>query len=148
MWSNATLARSAYLGAAQLQRRLGLVSLMESEPLRALDRLIPSSLTHGTLANKLLGWRGIDREARRILAHLDVGDINLAAAHGSATKICTSEFALANCALALSLLGAEATREDSGIPKYWRDARLLAIYEGTNEICALDVARKLLGGRA
>jgi acyl-CoA dehydrogenase len=143
MWSNATLARSAYLGSAHVQRRLGLVSLMESEPLRALDRVVPSRLTHGAWANKLLGWEGIDREARRILAHLDVADVALASAHGAVTKLQTSEFAMANCGLAQELLGTEATREDSGIPKYWRDARLLGIYEGTNEICALDIAQKL-----
>ncbi len=143
MWSNATLARSAYLSSAHVQRRLGLVSLMESEPLRALDRVVPSRLTHGALADKLFGWEGIDREARRLIAQLNVADVELASAHGAVTKLQTSEFALANCELAQELLGAEATREDSGIPKYWRDARLLGIYEGTNEICALDIAQKL-----
>jgi alkylation response protein AidB-like acyl-CoA dehydrogenase len=32
--------------------------------------------------------------------------------------------------------------ESTGIPKRWRDARLLAIYEGTNELNALDVYKK------
>jgi acyl-CoA dehydrogenase len=143
MWTNATLARYAYLGAADVQRRVGLVSLMESEPLRALDRIVPSRMMHGPWVDKLLGWDGIDREARRLLSNLEPTDIAMASVFGSAAKVQTSELALANCTLAQELLGPEATREDSGIPKYWRDARLLSIYEGTNEICALDVAQKL-----
>lgn len=145
LWTNSMLARGAYLDAAQVQQHAGLVSLMESELLRTLDRFVPSQFTHGTLANKLLDWGGIDREARRILARLEPTDVALASAYGSATKICTSELALANCELALELFGVEATREDSGIPKYWRDARLLRIYEGTNEVCALNVAKNLVG---
>lgn len=141
MWSNAYWARSTYVTGAQLQRHLGLVSLMESETLRALDRFVPTRFTHGAWADRLLSWQGIDREAKRILASLPSADVALASVVGSAAKIQTSELALANCALAMDLLGIQATREDSGIPKYWRDARLLAIYEGTNEICALDVAR-------
>jgi len=111
--------------------------------MRALDRLVPSRVTQGVLADKLLSWSGLDRGARRNLAHLNGKGVALASAYGSAAKICTSEFALENCELATELLGIEATLESTGLPKYWRDARLLKIYEGTNEICSLDVAQKL-----
>jgi acyl-CoA dehydrogenase len=143
-WNNTQLARNAYLSAAIVQHRSGLVSLMEAEPLRALDRLVPSRLTHAAWVNKLLAWGGIDREARRVLADMDAADVALASAFGAASKLSTSELALANCAIADELLGPRATREDSGLPKYLRDARLLSIYEGTSEICALDVTNKLL----
>jgi alkylation response protein AidB-like acyl-CoA dehydrogenase len=143
LWSNATLARDAYVSAALLQRQLGLVSLMEAEPLRVLDRIVPTRLTHAAWADKLLGWSGIDREAKRLIAAMPDAEIARASAHGSATKWATSELALKNCELAQTLLGIDATREDTGLPKYWRDARLLSIYEGTNEICALDVAKQL-----
>jgi acyl-CoA dehydrogenase len=148
MWMNAQSARHSYLAAAMAQRRSGLVSLMETEALRALDRLVPSRLTHVPWANKLLGWERIDHEARRVLSHLTSSDIATSCLFGSAAKLTTSELALANCALAQAMLGPTATREDSGIPKYWRDARLLSIYEGTNEICALDVMKHATEARA
>lgn len=143
MWMNANAARQSYVAAGMVQQRAGLVSMMESEPLRALDRIVPQRLTHGAWIDKLLSWERIDQEARRLLGGLADSGVAMASAFGSAAKVQTSDLALANCLLANQLLGFEATREDSGIPKYHRDARLLSIYEGTNEICTLDVAQRL-----
>ncbi|HMA91056.1 MAG TPA: acyl-CoA dehydrogenase family protein [Polyangiaceae bacterium] len=143
MWMNANAARLSYVAAGMVQARAGLVSMMESEPLRALDRIVPQRLTHGAWIEKLLSWERIDHEARRLLAGLADSGIATASAFGSCAKVQTSEQALANCYLANQLLGFEATREGTGIPKYYRDARLLSIYEGTNEICTLDVAHRL-----
>lgn len=142
MWMNATMARQSYLSAAAVQRRGGLISLMESEALRKLDRLMPPRIAHGALVGKLLDLGFVDHEAQRLLEGLSQRQIGAASAFGSSAKIATSELALANCELALELFGHAATRADCGLPKYFRDARLLSIYEGTNEICSLDVEQK------
>lgn len=145
LWMNATTARQTYLAAANVQHRSGLISLMETESLRVLDRLVPRRLSQGTLMDRLLGSEFIDHEAQRLLNGLPQRGIDAASAFGAAAKVQCSELALANCDLALELLGPVATREDSGIPKYLRDARLLSIYEGTNEICTLCIEQTTRG---
>jgi alkylation response protein AidB-like acyl-CoA dehydrogenase len=52
---------------------------------------------------------------------------------GSLTKFSCSDMAVANCAKALDLMGVDGTRHDAGAEKLLRDAKLLQIYEGTNE---------------
>lgn len=142
MWMNATAARQSYVTAASVQHRHGLISLMETESLRVIDRLVPRRFTQGSLIGRLLESEFIDHEVQRLVNGLPQSGLDAASAYGAAAKIQCSELALANCSLALDLLGPMATREDSGIPKYLRDARLLSIYEGTNEICALCVEQK------
>jgi acyl-CoA dehydrogenase len=58
---------------------------------------------------------------------------------GSAAKISGSNAAMKNSFLTLKLFGAEALRHDFGIEKIIRDARLLQIYEGTNELNLMNV---------
>jgi acyl-CoA dehydrogenase len=145
MWENASLARTAYLEAVLSNSRYGLLSLMDHSLLRRLDRLIPSRFADSNAARQLLDSPVLDQEAERVLGRLTAAGIALSSAHGSAAKVTTSRLALQNCELAIELFGAEALREDSGFPKRLRDIRLLSIYEGTTELCQLDVAEKVLG---
>jgi alkylation response protein AidB-like acyl-CoA dehydrogenase len=142
MWQNARLARTSYIEAVVANTVFGLISLMQVAPLRHLDRVVPPSL--GAWANTR-GWFEsplLDREARRWIEHISFDQVAAASAHASAAKIAGSRLALQNCELAFELLGPLATRESAGIAKRWRDARLLAIYEGTNELNAHDVYKK------
>jgi len=142
MWQNARLARSSYLEAVLANSCFGLVSLMEIAILRQLDRVVPPGFGAWATSLRLFESPLLDREARRWLDHLSAEQIASASAHASAAKIACSRLALENCALASELLGPVATVESTGLPKRWRDARLLAIYEGTNELNALDVYKK------
>ncbi len=142
MWQNARLARSSYLEAVLANSCFGLVSLMEVAILRQLDRVVPPGI--GAWASSLRFFESplLNREARRWLDHLSPDQVATASAHASAAKIACSQLAIRNCELASELLGPLANIEATGIPKRWRDARLLAIYEGTNELNALDVFKK------
>ena len=139
MWCNARLARSSYLEAQLANSAFGLVSLMEAAALRQLDRVVPPGVgawasQFGILASPLL-----NREARRWLDQLSNRNIAMAAAYGAAAKATCSQLALSNCELANELMGPWLTLESQGLSKRWRDARLLPIYEGTNELNMHDV---------
>jgi alkylation response protein AidB-like acyl-CoA dehydrogenase len=143
MWANARTARASYVEGNLGNARFGLVSFMGHDSLRRFDRSLPRGWAKNKLTLRLMSHRLVDEPARRFMERLHSSEIALASTLGSATKVTTSELALDNCELALELLGADATREAPvGIAKHWRDARLLSIYEGTNDICLLDVAKK------
>jgi alkylation response protein AidB-like acyl-CoA dehydrogenase len=147
MWQNARLARSSYLEAVLANACFGLTSLVEVAILRQLDRVVPVGISAWATSLRFFESPMLNREARRWLDHLKPEQVAAASAHASAAKIACSRLALHNCELAQELLGPIATLESTGIPKRWRDARLLSIYEGTNELNALDVYKKgvLLG---
>jgi alkylation response protein AidB-like acyl-CoA dehydrogenase len=142
MWQNARLARCSYLDATLGNGAFGLVSLMEVAALRQLDRVVPPGIGAWFSSRSLMDSPFLNREVRRWLDLLSSRNVAAASAHASAAKIASSRLALQNCALAAELLGSWATLESSGLPKRWRDSRVLAIYEGTNEVNALDVYKK------
>ncbi|HOO39493.1 MAG TPA: acyl-CoA dehydrogenase family protein, partial [Deltaproteobacteria bacterium] len=58
---------------------------------------------------------------------------------GSLSKFSCTDLAVENCAKALDLMGADGTRHDAGAEKLLRDAKLLQIYEGTNEVNRINL---------
>ena len=142
MWQNACHCRSSYLDAVMANSCFGLTSLMEVAVLRQLDRFVPPGIGAWATSFRVFDSPLLNREARRWLEHLTQDQVDDASAHASAAKVTCSRLALRNCELAAELLGPRATEEATGIPKRWRDARLLSIYEGTNELNSLDVYKK------
>lgn len=61
----------------------------------------------------------------------------------SMAKLHASTIAERVCSQALQILGDDGLAGACGVEKYYRDARVLAIYEGTNEIQRLVIARDL-----
>jgi len=144
MWQNARLARCSYIEAILANSTFGLMSLMEVAALKQLDRVVPPGIGAWVSSRGLLDSSFVNREARRWLDLLATRTVAAASAHASAAKVAGSRLALHNCELGSELLGPWSTLESSGLSKRWRDARLLAIYEGTNELNALDVYKKAL----
>ena len=120
------------------------MSLMDVAALKQLDRVVPPGIGAWVSSRGLLDSPFVNREARRWLDLMAPRNVAAASAHASAAKVAGSRLALHNCELGSELLGPWSTLESSGLSKRWRDARLLAIYEGTNELNALDVYKKAL----
>lgn len=143
MWENAQLARASYVQALLANSRFGLLSLMEDARIRLVDRWVPTPLMALKPARRLLESSFVNHEASRLVQRLPSSSIAVASAHGSSSKVSTSRLAQENCELARQVLGGFALRESSGHAKRLRDARLLSIYEGTNEINDIDVFAKI-----
>ena len=142
MWQNARLCRSSYIDAALANASFGLTSFMEVAILRQLDRFVPPGIGAWATSFRVFDSPLLNREARRWVENMSLEQVAVASAHASAAKVTCSRLALRNCELAHELLGPLATDESTGIPKRWRDTRLLSIYEGTNELNTLDVYKK------
>ncbi len=57
----------------------------------------------------------------------------------SMSKVVGSDMAMENCHLAVELLSQAGLRHDQGIEKVFRDAKLLQIFEGTNQLNRLNI---------
>jgi len=65
-------------------------------------------------------------------------------AQASRAKLYASEMANRVCAKAVQIHGSQGYSRESDVERYYRDARVLTIYEGTSEIQRTVIARELL----
>lgn len=64
---------------------------------------------------------------------------------GSLTKFSATDLGVRNCRLALQMMGQAGLRHDQGAEKLLRDAKLLQIYEGTNQLNRINLFKNLVG---
>jgi butyryl-CoA dehydrogenase len=65
-------------------------------------------------------------------------------AQAARAKLYASEMANRVCAKAVQIHGSQGYSRESDVERYYRDARVLTIYEGTSEIQRTVIARELL----
>jgi acyl-CoA dehydrogenase len=98
-----------------------------------------------TAAGRLLVWQAaLTREA------FDRGEATYDEwTHAvSRAKLFVAENALKVCEDAIQIHGANGYTDDYPVERYWRDAKVLGIYEGTNQIQRLILGRLLTGFKA
>jgi alkylation response protein AidB-like acyl-CoA dehydrogenase len=64
--------------------------------------------------------------------------------HSAITKLFATDVAMRVAQDAMDIMGTYGYTKESGIEKIWRDARILSIYEGTNQIQRLVISGGLL----
>ena len=64
--------------------------------------------------------------------------------HSARAKLYASEMANRVCARAVQIHGSVGYSRETDVERYYRDARVLTIYEGTSEMQRLVIARDLL----
>jgi acyl-CoA dehydrogenase len=65
----------------------------------------------------------------------------------SLSKFTTTDAGVKNCQMALEIMGQAGLRHDKRTEKLLRDAKLLQIYEGTNQLNRLNVFKCLIAGK-
>ena len=143
MYSNIAVARTACYEAAQANAQHGLWKLMNRKIIYYSVRLTPgwvfkafSRLFNLPVATTLIRKINLDRQEDYEISRVD--------GWGSIAKVTGTDAAMENCRLAMELMGQAGLRRDSGMEKIVRDARLLQIYEGTNEINRLNIFKRLI----
>ena len=152
MYSNVVAARATYMEAAYAVGLRSMIRLLFNKPMFYLSLYLPawvftwfvSPLFKLEIVNHLYRKQNFvvpsDEDERHV------------SGLGSQTKVSCSDIALLNCSLAMELMGADGTRHDAGVEKLLRDAKLLQIYEGTNEanrinLFSMHIAQDLPGVR-
>jgi len=89
-------------------------------------------------------------EAARVLTHYaayqrDAHPASRTGAHASRAKLYASEMANRVAYKAVQVHGSTGYSRETDVERYYRDARVLTIYEGTSEMQRMIIARDLLG---
>lgn len=144
MAQHAALARQAYIESALANGLGGLYQVLFTQPIYGIDRLLPRAWMRwgGALALRsawLTRWF-----QRRYLGAYPPDWQHLTSGMASLAKVACSDFAVRNAGLAIELMGADGLRHEHGVEKRLRDAKLLQIYEGTNQLNRINYFKCLL----
>jgi acyl-CoA dehydrogenase len=144
MAKNAALARQAYLESAFANSLGGLFKITFVPLIYSLDHRIPKWLMKPS-TTLLFGQRWVTRlfQKHYLGAYPHIWQ-DLTSGKASLAKIACSDFGIINANLAIDLMGADGLRHGHGIEKRLRDAKLLQIYEGTNQLNRINLFKCLL----
>lgn len=144
MAQHAALARQAYLESAVANGMGGLFRMMFFRPLYWADQLMPMGLWRFAARRILNSPRATQWFKRRFLDEQPPEWLRLTSGLASLAKVAASDLAMRNVDLALELVGPDALRQDLGLEKRLRDAKVLQIYEGSNEINRVNLFKSRL----
>lgn len=134
MYKNYALARAAVMESAFTNtRKSRLISLLFRRDAFFMMNLLPR-LFFTIFVAPFTRLDFVNRLYLKMTIGGDFGGNQHASGIGSLVKFGCSDIAVMNSGLAMELMGADGTRHDAGAEKYLRDAKLLQIYEGTNEV--------------
>ncbi len=142
MYKNVVLARMAYTEAGYANGLHGLWKLLNFKPLYYAVRLTPLPLSD-LLYGRLFERSFLTRLFQKISFDFQSDEeINRVDGLGSLAKFVGTDAGAANCRLALEIMGQAGLRHDHRAEKMARDARLLQIYEGTNEVNRINLFKR------
>lgn len=96
------------------------------------------------MVQHMLADMAIQIEAARLLTYKAATSKPPDVATSSMAKVFASDVAVKVTTDAVQLMGAYGTTLKSGAEKYFRDAKMTQIFEGTNEICRLAITAPIL----
>jgi butyryl-CoA dehydrogenase len=141
MLASLQAARGLYMDASFAGEAWGVAAMMPYLP-----RSVPPFVRDSRLYATMMGSTKLLEQSRKLYYKLvPKPQLQRVTAHASAAKFMCSDLSV-KCALqAMEILGEDANDPRWGIEKQLRDAKLGQIFEGTNQINRLHVARGMLG---
>lgn len=134
MLANVMIARSLYLSAAFCEQQVGMMKLLDNSLSAWSQKITPGFVFDSAPVRAILGGRAAASIFNRLLAGTEVRLRQRGQAHSSAAKWVAGDLAMKNADLAMEIAGAAGIEQSGGVEKVFRDAKLLQIYEGTNQI--------------
>ncbi len=144
MYANVAVARAACYEATQANAQHGLWKTLNIKPLYYAARYMPARLVL-PLLTRLFRFNITTTIMRKINFDGQTdAEIDRVDGWGSMVKVAGTNAGMKNCNMALDLMGQAGVRHDQGMEKIFRDARLLQIYEGTNEVNRINLFKRLI----
>lgn len=148
MQRNVMIARAAYIEAMFTNELFGLNSLFAANTAMALTRFVPRALFESKPIQRLLASKAASKVTCKLLNAIDAWKVDTASAFGAAAKLTGTDIGITNCHLALDIMGGDGLRRDLGMEKLFRDAKLLQIYEGTNQLNRIEFFKRAVNRTA
>ena len=143
MYRNVLISRYAYVESNYANAMDGMFKLLQVKPIYYLTRYAPSALlkilTPPLMDSRLGTWL-----MRKIHCDWQTKEqIARTSGLGSLAKITATDAGVKNAQMALDLMGQAGLRQDQIVAKHLRDAKLMQIYEGTNQLNRLNLFKCL-----
>jgi len=145
MYRNVAVSRLAYVESNYANGLDGLYRLLHMKPLFYLNKFAPEFLQRLILpliVSKAGTWLfrklHYDRQADE--------EISRTSGWASLAKFTGADAAVKNAQMALELMGQAGLRHDHRVEKHLRDAKLMQIYEGSNQLNRLNLFKCLIAG--
>lgn len=144
MYRTVAVARASYFEATQANAMHGLWKIMNHKPMYYMNRLTP-----GSIMAKITAWFCEQPFAttlfRKVCFDMQTNEeIDRIDGWGSIAKITGTDAGVKNCQMALEIMGQAGLRHSNRAEKILRDAKLLQIYEGTNQVNRVNVFKRLI----
>ena len=145
MYKNVVGARLTYMESAYANGLYGSTAALQARPAYYNMKFTPR-FWFDRVVSSWLDKPAATRIMRRMrLAKHSEDKSRRVSGLGSLAKFYCTDMGVRNCHLALDLMGQAGLRHDRRAEKFLRDAKLLQIYEGTNQLNRLNVFKCLIG---
>jgi alkylation response protein AidB-like acyl-CoA dehydrogenase len=145
MLQNVMIARRSYLEALFSNEQFGLLYTSNHPALAKMDAILPERIFRSKAFRKLLLSGPMKNILRKLGDSLTPEAVRRASRTGATAKVLGTDLGMENCSMAIDLMGCDGIRHDRGMEKLYRDAKLLQIYEGTNQINTREIYKGFLG---
>jgi acyl-CoA dehydrogenase len=143
MYKNVNMGRAAYMESAYANSMHGLVKTLFTQPVYFAERFIPS--WYFTLLSPIINMKIVTLIFRLFNLYLYPREsAEIQSGWASLAKFGCTDLGIINSQLAIQLMGIDGCRHDIGAEKYLRDAKLLQIYEGTNQLNRINLFKNLV----
>jgi alkylation response protein AidB-like acyl-CoA dehydrogenase len=144
MYKNVNISRLCYVEANYANGMYGFFKTLQMKPLYYYAKILPKfyidlviePLMNKKWMTKLMRKIGLDCQKDE--------DIHRTSGWASIAKVVGTDMGIRNCQLALELMGQAGLRQDKVVEKHLRDAKLLQIYEGTNQLNRLNIFKCMI----
>ena len=145
MYKNVVTSRLTYMETNYANSLYGFYKLLHQKLIFYYLKYVPGVIIE-KLISPFLNTPLATRLLRKYMAGMQTDDeIHICSGLGSLSKFTASDAGVRNCHLALDLMGQAGLRHDRRAEKFLRDAKLLQIYEGTNQLNRLNLFKCLIG---
>jgi acyl-CoA dehydrogenase len=148
MYKNVALARLTYMECNHITGLYGMAWLLNLKPLYYYMKAVPVSVLDRFFPtiNKI---DMTTRAFRKIVMDMEKEENSRrASGWASLSKFAATDLGIKNCHLALELMGQAGLRQDRWAEKFLRDAKLLQIFEGTNQLNRLNLFKCMVAPSA
>lgn len=144
MYKNVNMGRAAYMESAYTNAMHGMIKSLYKPYLFYFNRLLPR--WYFALISPFFRLKMLTRLFRMInFFWYPKESAQVSSGWASLVKFSCTDLGIINSQLAVELMGIDGCRHDIGAEKYLRDAKLLQIYEGTNQLNRMNLFKELVG---
>jgi len=133
MYKNVILGRLMYVEANNANCHRGTFEMLQVKPAYYYLKYMPDSyfkMLSPLLSSRFTTWM----MSKMFFDMKRAEDVHCTSGLSSLAKFAATDLAIRNCQLAMDLMGQAGLRQTAGVEKRLRDAKLLQIYEGTNQM--------------